>query len=365
MPADTDHDVLVIGGGQAGLAMGHALAATGQDFVIFDAAAEIGSSWRRRWDSLRLFTPARHSSLPGLPFPGPADHLPGKDEVADYLATYAQRFALPVRLGTTIRRLSHAENGRFEAITDHGTHTAGAVVAATGPFQRPIIPAMAQQLAPDIVQLHTADYRNPGRLPSGPVLVVGAGNSGMQIAEELARTHRVTLAVGARQPALPQRLLGRDLFNWMELLHVMRVPADSGLGRRMRHRDPLIGTSLRRLRRQGVIIRDRVTAVSETQVRTADGHGITPATVVWATGYRPDYSWLDIPDAIGANGWPRHTQGVSTVPGLYFLGLPFQRNRGSALLGWVGQDAAHMLRDMAIGKHTSVRHTTGATDFGH
>ncbi|ROP37237.1 flavin-containing monooxygenase [Saccharothrix texasensis] len=346
MPAETSHDTLVIGGGQAGLAMGQALAAAGQDFLILDAAAEIGSSWRRRWDSLRLFTPARHSGLPGLPFPGPADHMPGKDEVADYLAAYARRFSLPVRLGAAVRRLSRTEDGRFQVLTDHATHTARAVVVATGPFQRPAVPPFGQRLNSGITQIHTADYRNPGRLPSGPVLVVGAGNSGVQIAEELARTHRVTLAVGARQPALPQRLLGRDLFTWLESLGVMRVPADTRLGRRLRERDPLIGASLRRLRRQGVLVRNRVTSVREDRIHTADGHDIAPTTVVWATGYRADYSWLDIPGAVGTDGWPQQTAGVSPTPGLYFLGLPFQRNRGSALLGWVGRDAATLLGEL-------------------
>lgn len=325
--------------------MGHALAGADRDFLIVDAAREVGQSWRRRWDSLRLFTPARFSALPGRPFPGPADHLPGKDEVAEYLAGYARHFALPLWLGSGVRQLRQVDGG-FEARTDHGTITARAVVVATGPFQHPAIPDLANNLAGEITQLHTADYRNPDQLPAGPVLVVGAGNSGVQIAEELAHTRPVTMAVGARQPALPQRVLGRDLFNWLNQLRVMRIPADSQLGRRLRERDPLIGTSLRHLQRHGVQLRDRVTAADGRRVHTADGHQISPATIVWATGYRPDYTWLDIPDALAADGWPRHTGGISPIPGLYHLGLSYQRTRGSALLGWVGHDATHLHRHL-------------------
>ncbi|WP_436499627.1 flavin-containing monooxygenase [Actinokineospora sp. HUAS TT18] len=341
MPAETD--VLVIGAGQAGLAMGYELARVGLDFLIVDAAPEVGQSWRRRWDSLRLFTPARFSALPGLAFPAPADHLPGKDEVAAYLADYARHFALPLCLGAGVRELRRAGDGRFEAVTDRGIHTATSVVVATGPFQEPAVPAFADRLAPEITQLHTAGYRNPEQLPDGPVLVVGAGNSGVQIAEELARTRAVTLAVGTRQPALPQRVLGRDLFTWLNRLGVMRIPADSRLGKRMRERDPLIGTSLRDLEHLGVRLTGRVA----DGLRTADGDQVEASTIVWATGYRSDYTWLTVPGAIGTDGHPRHEAGVGPVPGLYYLGLPYQRTRGSALLGWVGHDVTHLIGHLA------------------
>ncbi|CRK56626.1 monooxygenase, putative [Alloactinosynnema sp. L-07] len=342
MPAEID--VLVVGAGQAGLAMGYELTQAGLDFLIVDGAAEVGQSWRRRWDSLRLFTPARYSSLPGLAFPAPATHLPDKDEVAAYLADYARHFALPLRLDAGVRELRRADGGRFEAVTDRGILTAKSVVVATGPFQTPAVPAFANQLPPEILQVHTAHYRNPDQLPDGPVLVVGAGNSGVQIAGELARTRTVTLAVGTRQPALPQRFLGRDLFSWLDRLGVMRVPAQSRLGRRMRERDPLIGTSLRDLERQGVRLTGRV---------TADGSRVDATTIVWATGYRPDYAWLTVPDSVGANGEPRHNAGVSPIPGLYYLGLPYQRTRGSALLGWVGHDATHLMDHLAARRSTA------------
>ncbi|SDU76566.1 flavin-containing monooxygenase [Jiangella alkaliphila] len=337
----TTVDVLVIGAGQAGLAMGRELARANRDFVIVDGASTVGESWRRRWDSLRLFTPARHSSLPGLPFPADPDHLPDRDEVARYLSDYLSHFGLPVRLDTAVRHLRQVDGG-FQAVTTQGGYIARAVVVATGPFQRPAIPALTGGLEPDIAQLHAADYRNSDQLPEGPVLVVGSGNSGVQIADELARTRPVVLAAGRRQPVLPQRLLGRDVFSWLDQLRVMNIPADSRIGRRMRERDPLIGTGPRALRRTGVRVVDRVAGAVGRALRTADGTMIEPATVIWATGYQPDYSWLDVPHAVGGDGWPQHTAGVSPIPRLHFLGLPYQRTRGSALIGWVGTDAAYL-----------------------
>ncbi|WP_202805970.1 flavin-containing monooxygenase [Actinopolymorpha alba] len=258
MTADSaDVDVLVVGAGQAGLAIGYELRQAGKDFLIVEAGTAVGGSWRRRWDSLRLFTSARHSGLPGRPFPAPADHYPSKDGVADYLTGYAEDFGLPIRLGTSVRKLRHGADGRFEAITEHGSYSAQAVVVATGPFQQPAIPAMARNLASDVTQIHTNDYRSPAQLPEGPTLVIGAGNSGLQIAEELSKLRPVTLAVGSRQPAIPQRVLGRDVFTWLDRLGVMRAPAEGWLGRRIRERDPLIGTNLRRLKRRGVKIVDR------------------------------------------------------------------------------------------------------------
>uniref|UniRef100_UPI003F490D83 flavin-containing monooxygenase n=1 Tax=Nonomuraea bangladeshensis TaxID=404385 RepID=UPI003F490D83 len=332
--------ILVIGAGQAGLAAGRELRLAGHDVLLLEAHPRLGESWRRRWDSLRLFTPARLSALPGMPLPG-GDRYPGKDEVADYLQAYAARFELPVRLGTTVTELRRTGDAGFEAVTDTGVYTGDGVVVATGPFQQPRIPNLP--LPPEVAALHSADYRNPAQLPDGPVLVVGGGNSGVQIAAELAATRPVTLALGARQPVLPQRLAGTDLFTWLQALGLVRAPVTSRLGRRIRDHDPLIGLGPRGLRRLGVRIVDRITTTETTAdgplLRTASGQALTPRSVIWATGYRPDYRWLRVPGAL-ADGLPRHTGGISPVPGLTYLGLPFQRCRGSALLGWVGEDAA-------------------------
>jgi putative flavoprotein involved in K+ transport len=334
-------DVIVIGAGQAGLALAWHLDRQRRRFVVIDAAQELGHAWRSRWDSLRLFTPTQYDALPGMDFPGPADRYPTKDEVADYLTAYAARFQLPVLLNTAATRLEQTADG-FTVHTTQGTLRARQVVVATGPFQTPVVPGVAEGLDGKVVQLHSAEYRNPAQLPPGPVLVVGAGNSGLQIADELADSHEVTLAVGATSPQLPQRILGRDLFWWLTRLGVLEKTADSRLARRMRARgDLVIGSSTKALRRRGVAFGPRVVSCSTDGVTLADGHRIAPRSVIWATGFRSDYSWIDVPGAL-ADGMPVHRRGVTDVPGLYFLGLPWQHTRGSALLGFVKHDAAFL-----------------------
>jgi putative flavoprotein involved in K+ transport len=340
-PGAAPLDAIVIGAGQAGLALGHHLARRDADFLLLDAGPEIGSSWRSRWDSLRLFTPAQYDSLPGLPFPAPADTHPGKDDVADYLAAYAAHFDLPVRLDSPVLRLHRDGDGSFAVTTPTGTLRAGQVVVATGPFQTPHVPALAQQLDPLVPQLHSAGYRNPTQLPAGArVLVVGAANSGLQIAAELAERCSVTVAVGSRPLELPQRIAGRDLFSWLTRSGFLTVPAHSRIARRLRARgDLVIGTRSSELRGRGVGFQPRLTGVTGRTATFADGTTCTVDVVVWATGYRPDHSWLHVPGVV-VDGQVRHEAGVTDVPGLYFLGLPWQTCRGSALLGFVGADAA-------------------------
>ena len=340
-------DVLVVGGGQAGLAMGRQLQRDGRRFLILDGAARVGDSWRKRWDSLRLFTPARYSALPDLPFPAPPDHLPTKDEVAEYLHLYARTFALPMALDEPVRDLCVHGPHRFHVATDFARYEASHVVVATGGHQAPHVPALAQSLPPHIVQLHSSAYRSPGPLPAGPVLVVGAGNSGVQIAAELAATHEVVLATGAALRPVPARLLGKSLFWWLETTGAMRVRVDSPLGRRARRVELLLGTTPRQLARTlGVRVVPRITGADRTALITADGRRVEPATVIWATGFRPSYPWLHAP-VLDAEGRPRHLRGLTSVPGLAFLGLPWQHTRGSSLLGWVARDAAHLARHIA------------------
>jgi putative flavoprotein involved in K+ transport len=337
----TEHvDVLVIGAGQAGLAVGWHLREQGiTSFLLLDAGSEVGHVWRSRWDSLRLFTPAEYDALPGMPFPAPAGTYPIKDEVADYLRGYAIAFELPVRLNTRVTRLTKTGD-TFHADTSTGPVTARQVVIATGPFQTPVIPRIGDGLAADVVQVHSADYRNPDQLPDGPVLVVGAGNSGLQIACELAATRPVTVAVGTRPPMLPQRFLGRDLFWWLTRLGLITKTADSRLARRLQKRgDLVIGTRWRDLTRLGIQVRPRLDDVDLTTAMFADGSVTQVAAVVWATGFRPDYSWLDVPGAV-VDDKVANERGISAVPGLSVLGLPWLHTRGSALLGYVKDDAA-------------------------
>jgi putative flavoprotein involved in K+ transport len=333
-------DVLVIGGGQAGLAMGYHLRQRDLRFQIVDAGAEIGCAWRSRWDSLRLFTSGHYDNLPGLPFPAPADTYPGKDEVADYLRAYAAAFELPVRLDTTVTSMTRAGDGSYLVKAGADELEAGQVVVATGPFQTPFTPPVAADLAPDVHQLHSADYRRPEQLPPGRVLVVGAANSGCQIALELSATRSVELAVGQHIPTVPQRPLGRDVWWWASGLRLDRVTADSRLGRRLAGRDQVVGTGPRRLaRRHGVTIRPRLDAVAGRDVTFADGSSSGYDVVVWATGFSTDDSWIDVPDATDERGRLRQSRGITASPGLYTLGRSWQHTRGSALLGWVGNDA--------------------------
>jgi len=334
-------DVVVIGGSQAGLAMAWYLARQHLRFVVLEAGPEPGHTWRSRWDSLTLFTPAQHDALPGMPFPGPPGTYPTKEQVAGYLNAYAAEFGLPVRLNTRVTALIRTAEG-FEARTEGGVFRARQVVVATGPFQVPHVPSAAQQLDGSVTQLHSAGYRNPRTLPSGPVLVVGGGNSGFQIAEELAAAGRpVDLSIGTKLPVLPQRIAGRDLFWWLTRLGLMRVSLESRLGRRMSSRDFIIGSSRRRLKAAGVRFRPAVADAGERTVSFTDGTSLDVGLVIWATGYRSDYSWIDIRGVIG-EGKVVHRRGVTDVPGLYFVGLSWQHTRGSALLGFVHDDTAHL-----------------------
>jgi putative flavoprotein involved in K+ transport len=344
---DQQLDVVVVGGSQAGLAMAWHLAQQGLRFVVLEAAPELGNTWRSRWDSLKLFTPAQYDALPGMAFPAPADTYPTKDPVADYLQAYAAAFDLPVRLNAKVTELRRQEDGSFEAQTADATYRAGQVVVATGPFQVPFVPPPAAKLDPSVTQLHSADYRNPQALPDGPVLVVGGGNSGFQIAEELAATRTVDLSIATTYPMLPQRRLGRDLFWWLTRLGLLRVTVTSRVGQRMSRRDFVIGTNRKRLERAGVRFRPRLVDAEGRTVRFADHRLLEDVgVVVWATGYRSDYAWIDIPGVV-REGHVVHRRGVTEVPGLYFLGLSWQYTRGSALLGFVNDDAAYLAEQIS------------------
>jgi putative flavoprotein involved in K+ transport len=332
-------DVVVIGGSQAGLAIGYHLAQRGLRFVILDAGPNIGHVWRSRWDSLTLFTPAQYSGLPGMAFPLPKDTYPSKDDVVSYLQAYVSAFDLPVRLNSRVTSLTQRD-GAYVVATADEEFTASQVVVATGPFQVPFVPPIADELDETVTQIHSADYRNPAPLPEGHVLVVGGGNSGFQIAAELAATRKVDLAVGQRVPSLPQRLFGKDLFWWLSGIGFMKISTDSRLGRKLAKRDVLIGSSPRRLRRSGVTLRKRLASAVGRRAIFDDGSEQDIDAIVWATGYRSDFSWIDVPGVRDESSGILHRRGVTDAPGVFFIGLTWQHTRGSGLIGFVSDDAA-------------------------
>jgi putative flavoprotein involved in K+ transport len=294
-----------------------------------------------------LFTPAQYDALPGMPFPAEADTYPSKDDVAAYLAAYAERFSLPIRHRTVVTNVS-ATGGGFVVRTADDERETRRVVVATGPFQIPLTPGVAAGLDESVVQIHSDEYRSPASVEGGDVLVVGGGNSGCQIAQELSSMHGVTLALGKKTPSVPQRPLGRDLWWWGDKLGLSSVTVESRIGRRLRERDPVIGVGPKRLARDhGVQLRPRVAAASGRSVTFEDGTSHDFDAVVWATGYRTDHSWVDIPDAKDGDGRLVHRRGITRASGLFVIGQSWQWRRGSALLGWVGDDARFLVEQMS------------------
>ena len=342
-------DTVIVGGGQAGLAMGYYLKQRGHNFVILDAGKRVGDAWRNRWDLLRLFTPAAFSALPGLPFPAPGASYPSKDAMADYLEGYARHFALPMELNRRVDRLWH--DGEDYVVQAEGErYRVARVVVASGAYHTPYVPAFAAQLDPAVAQLHSRDYRNPGQLPEGDVLVVGAGNSGAEIAVDIAAGRRVYLSgrdTGS-VPSAPGGALGVAVARpFWYLLGRLDVNADTRFGRKVRLHGKQRGAPLIRLKpgdleRAGVQRVPRTESVCHGKPVLADGNTLEVSAVIWATGFKPDFSWVQLP-IFGADGYPRHRRGVvPEAPGLYFVGLPFQHSVLSAVVGGVGRDARYL-----------------------
>jgi putative flavoprotein involved in K+ transport len=348
-------DVVVIGGGQAGLATGYYLARRNLRFVVLDASPRVGDAWRRRWDSLRLFSPARFDGLPGMAFPAPGDSFPTKDEMADYLEAYAARFELPVRTGVAVERVSRrgtsyvvtAGDVEFEA--DH-------VIVAMASYQRPRVPGFAKDLRPDIVQLHSFDYRSPSQLREGGALVVGAGNSGAEIAVELVKRGHATRLSGKdvghvpfRSGGLIARLLLRFVFRvvFHRLLSVRTPVGRRAQAKRHEKAAPLVRTRPVDLRRAGVERLPRVVGVRDGLPLLEDGRVLDVTNVVWCTGFDPGLSWIDCP-IFDAHGEPRHDCGVvPDEPGLYFVGQHFLYSLSSSMVHGVGRDAARIVETLA------------------
>jgi putative flavoprotein involved in K+ transport len=347
---DQQLGAIVIGGSQAGLAVGYFLKKRGLPFVILDENERIGDAWRKRWDSLRLFTPGRYNGLPGMPFPVSPWAYPTKDETADYLEAYAREFELPFRSGVKVDRLSKAGD-RFELSCGEHTLFAENVVVATGAFNNPRVPAFASELDESVVQLHSKEYRNPSQFKKGPVLVVGAGNSGAEIAIELARHHQTWLSGPdtGQEPARAGSLLDH-LVTPMMWFVATQLTVKTALGRKLRDHfiNPPRGIPLGRVRRKdfapaGIERVPRMTGVRNGYPALENGRVLEVSNVVWCTGYAPDYTWIDLPLPT-LNGLPIHDRGiVEPCPGLYFVGLLFLYSLSSALVGGVGRDAEHVV----------------------
>src|SRR4029453_17750677 len=343
-------EAVIIGGGQTGLPAGYCLANRGRPFVILDENERVGDAWRNRWDSLRLFTPAHFSRLPGKRLDQPNSSFPTKDERADYLEAYAQAFDLRVRTGVHVDRLEK-DGGRFVVSAGEHTYEAENVIVATGAHHIPKTPAFAAELDPRIVQLHSAAYRNPSQLQEGDVLLVGAGNSGAELAIELRDSHRVLLAgpklgeIPVKHGTLPSRL-GFRVFRFLGHRVVKR---SNRIGRKLAAKllhpaRPLIRTRSKELAAAGVERVPRVTRVVNGRPALEDGRVLDVANVVWATGFRPEFGWIDLP-VFDETGQPNHERGVvEAEPGLYFLGLIFLYSFSSDVLPNRGRDANHVAK---------------------
>jgi putative flavoprotein involved in K+ transport len=363
-------ETVIIGGGQAGLATAYHLKRRGRPFVVLDAEERIGDAWRQRWDSLRLFTPAKYDRLPGMRFPGRRWSFPTKDEMGDYLEAYAERFELPVRTGVYVDRI-YRDGDRYLIESGLETFEADNVVVATGAHRTPKRPAFAEELDPRITQLHSADYRNPAQLQDGGVLVVGVGNSGAEIAFELSRTHGVHQAgtpsaeIPVRHGSVPMRfVLPVIRFLGMHVL-TLRTP----IGRKARPRllataTPLIRVKSQDLAAAGVERVPRVVGVHDGLPLLADGRVLDVTNVVWCTGLGCDFSWIDLP-VLADDGQPLHERGiVPSEPGLYFVGLRFQFAEASDVLPGIGRDAAHVAKHLAAAaRRSSAVSPTGQASF--
>jgi len=360
------YETIVIGGGQAGLSVGYHLAQRNRKFVILDENERVGDAWRRRWDSLRLFTPARFNGLPGMPFEAPKWSFPTKDEMAGYLEAYVERFALPVQAGTRVEQVAQ-EDGRFIVSTGDQRFEARNVVVATGALRVPKLPPFAARLDPRVIELHSSEYRNPSQLQDGAVLVVGVGNSGAEIAYELAETHRSLLA-GAPKGEIPVPHGGRRsrvVFRAIRFLghHVLRT--DTRIGRKLGSKIVATGPPLIRRKEAdfaavGIERVGRVEGVQDGRPLLEDGRVLEVANVVWCTGFRTDFSWIDLP-AFDGEGSPLHERGVvDAVPGLYFAGLIFQYSLTSDVLPNGGRDADYVARHIATREAKDVASTTQA-----
>ncbi|MDR5589264.1 NAD(P)/FAD-dependent oxidoreductase [Christiangramia sp. SM2212] len=336
-------DFIVVGAAQAGLAMAYYLKEQRKDFLVVDKESEIGASWLNRWDSLTLFTPSEFNNMPGMQFPAEKGHYPSKTEVAKYFKNYVDEFQIPVQLNTLVQNISHHDD-HFVIQSSEGELKARNVVIATGPFHIPYTPPFSKKIDEEIFQIHSNYYKNPGQLQPGKAMVVGAGDSGFQILDEVSQDERGVYFSGTTDvKVLPQEILGKTLWWWFTKSGFLSFSRDTWLGRKIsKSRQPVIGTDVKE-----ILERQNVEAVGKT--KNAEGELIFTENkkisdirnIIWATGYRPNFSWIEGLE-LAKDGYPKHYRGVSNIEGLYFIGLPWLHTRGSATLGGIKKDASYL-----------------------
>jgi putative flavoprotein involved in K+ transport len=340
------YDFIIIGGGQAGLSMGYQLKKLDNSFLILDKESEIGASWLNRWDSLQLFTPTEFNHLEGLAFPAPKGHYPDKYEVADYFKSYVDYFDLPVQLDTLVKKVDK-NKGVFAVFTNDDTIFARNVVVATGPFHIPYTPSFAKNLSSDIFQIHSNYYQNLDQLKRGNTLVVGGGDSGFQILQEVSSSpeNDIYFSGPSDVPTLPQEILGKTLWWWFTKTGYLSVDKHSWLGKRISYsKQPVIGTPVKQiLKRKNVEQVGKTLNCENDKIITENKDLTNIKNIIWATGYRPNFNWIKGLE-LDKEQYPVHYRGVSNIKGLYFIGLPWLHTRGSATLGGIKKDADYLAR---------------------
>ena len=336
-------DFVIVGGAQAGLSMAYYLNKMSKDYVVVDKEKEVGASWLNRWDSLKLFTSAEFNKLPGMEFPAEKGYYPTKKDVAEYFKNYVAEFDIEIRLNTLIEHISQRED-YFILKHQNGEIHCKNVVIATGPFHIPYTPSFSKKISTAIFQIHSNYYKNPGQLQEGPAMVVGAGDSGFQILDEISQTKRTTYFSGATKVrVLPQEILGKTLWWWFSKIGFLSFSRNTWLGKKLSEsKQPIIGTDVK-----GILKRENVIPVGKT--KDAKGEIIITENrkieglknIVWATGYRPNFSWIEGLE-LSKDGYPKHNRGISNIKGLYFIGLPWLHTRGSATLGGIKKDAQYL-----------------------
>lgn len=341
-------DFIIIGAAQAGLSMAYFLKKAQKDFLIIDREDQIGASWLNRWDSLKLFTPTEFNHLPGMDFPAPKGHYPNKFEVASYFKHYAEKFQFPIQLNTLAQRINKADN-YFIISTDKGDIKCRQVIVATGPFHIPYTPECHKNISDTIYQVHSNYYKTPNQLQKGPTLVVGGGDSGFQILNEISQnTTETTYFSGSTDiRTLPQEILGKTLWWWFTITGFLSFSKNSWIGKKISHsKQPIIGTDVKSIiNRENVEVVGRTVSAEDHLIQTSTQKLTNIKNIVWATGYKPNFKWIANLE-LAEDGYPKHHRGVSTTKGLYFIGLPWLHTRGSATLGGIKKDAAFLAKNI-------------------